>query len=159
MGWEYTAWYLFGRKKLSPERDGLKKNGDPTCKQGGNLTSAVMRLLVQRTTTLEWCFNRSRAVSREFTALIASNGSFPFSVCSLLAVRVSTSSTNTHMNVSGSSSSKTSMLSNILATSLLLSLKNLLPKELALISTSLLCGYWLPRRIDSFCARARLVSR
>lgn len=87
---------------------------------------------------------------------MASNGSLPPRLCSLRAVSVSTSSTKTHTKVSGSSSSMVSMLLNILATSFPLSLKNLLPSECALISTSLLCGKCLPRRIASFCANARL---
>lgn len=119
-------------------------------------TKAVIRLLVQRTTTLGWCLRRSNAVSSELTALIASNGSFPFRLCSLRAVNVSTSSTKTHASVSGSSSSIVSMLANILDTSFALSLKNLLPSECALTSTSLLCGNCFPSRIASFCASPRL---
>lgn len=90
---------------------------------------------------------------------MASKGSFPLRACSLLAVNVSTSSTNTQTNVSSSSSSMASMLSNILLTSFPLSLKNLLPKECAFISTSLLCGNCFPRRIASFCASPRLFGR
>ncbi|KAG5288285.1 hypothetical protein I7I48_10475 [Histoplasma ohiense] len=119
-------------------------------------TSAVIRLLVQSTTTFGLCLSRSSAVRSAFTARIASKGSFPCTLCSRLAVSVSASSMNTHTKVSGSSSRIFSMLSNIRATSLPLSLKNLLPSECALISTILLWGNCLPRRIDSFCANPRL---
>lgn len=122
----------------------------------GVLTNAVMRLLVHSIITLGWCLRRSTAVSREFTALIASNGSLPFKVCSLLAVMVSISSMKTQTRVSGSSSSIDSMLLNIFATSFPLSLKNLLPRECALISTNLLRGNCRPSRIANFWANPRL---